>query len=227
MKFKGFLAAFSLSSMLASAAVAAPLHLPDQSSGGIGTYTSPLAALDAPDDASIGNGPYLITVFMDRGTPELRKQVIPLFAFVKEHPTYKVVIKELPLLSQESLDIATAETAVTLQEDEAIWRRFEYRLISDKSPHLTPQTLKAYALWAGVKEDAYDKAISSGQVMTKLAFNRKMAESAGIHSVPYFVFLPTSVEDNGETVAGQMSAEKMDEIVQKHLAQSKDTTINK
>ena len=226
MKLKRLFAALPLlSTLIAGTALAAPLHLPDPQSEGVSTYApaqtpSPLAALDAPDDASIGEGPYLITVFMDRGTPELRRQIIHLFAFVKAHPLYKVVIKELPLLSKESLDIAIAETAVTLQESEPVWRKFEYRLISDKGEHISPETLKSYATWAGVKPDDYDAAISSGRVMTKLGFNRRMADSAGIHTVPFFVFLPTSGTDNGETIAGQMSAARMDEIVRKHTPNS-------
>ena len=208
-----------LSTLMAGAAFASPLHLPAPQDDGVGSYgPSPFAALDAPDDASIGEGPFLITVFMDRGTPELRRQIIPLFAFVKAHPTYKVVIKELPLLSQESLDIATAETAVTLQESEPVWRKFEYRLMSDKGEHISPESLKSYAVWAGVKPEDYDQAISSGRVMAKLRFNREMADSAGIHSVPFFVFLPTSGTDNGETISGQMSAARMDEIVRKHAS---------
>lgn len=214
MNIKRLVVALPLLSILASGAMAAPLHLPDPQS--IGSTVTSIEALDAPDDASVGEGPYLITVFMDRGTPELRRQIIPLFAFSKAHPSYKVVIKELPLLSQESLNIAIAETAVTLQENEAIWCKFEYRLVSDKSDHITPEKLRSYAIWAGVKPDDYDDAISSGRVMDKLTFNRKMADSAGIHSVPFFVFLPTSKGDNGETIPGEMSASKMDEIVRKH-----------
>lgn len=202
---KSFCAALLCSCVLLPySAHAEAIHKPapvqqDDNSGAPATsqVSNPLASIISDDDASIGNGPEIMVVFMDYGDIAMRQQVIPLFAFAIQHPDWKVDIKELPLLNQESVDIALSQVAVVQQQDEAAWRKYEFLLIRDKG-HMTPAKLRDMAQKAGVNMTAYDDALKSGSALKKIKYNREMAQAAKIQGTPFFVI-------NGKYRKGYMS----------------------
>ncbi len=185
---------------LTSAASAAPLHRPgdpDPQAPSLPSHVSVLQTLESPTDISMGNGPRLLVVFLDRGTPLLRAQEIALLEFSQRHQDIKVVIKELPLVSPESVAIAVAETSVAMAGDPEKWMAFESKVMQAKD--LSPAALRRMALASGITAEQYDTPINDGSVAKKLRYNRALAESANIRSAPVFV------SDNGQTHSGALS----------------------
>lgn len=138
------------------------------------------------NDASVGFGSRYMVVFIDYGVKGERSQILSLLQFVKFHPEWKIVIKELPLVSQESLDIALAQAAVVEQQNELVWREFEGGVLTAKST-LTPAALRSLAEKTGVDMAKYDDALKSGRALAKIQANRKIAEQVHIDGTPFFV----------------------------------------
>lgn len=134
-----------------------------------------------PDDGVIGNpaGSKTLVVVLDRAAPFGESMVPILIAMVATDQSLRVVIKELPLLSEDSVSVATmAYAAHRLGPEKTL--AFEAAL--SRNPEATVGDAKKIALSLGA--DLNDK--TQTRAMVYLRRTRAIMTSLGLASTPAF-----------------------------------------
>jgi protein-disulfide isomerase len=134
--------------------------------------------------AVLGNpsGSVTLVEFSDYACTYCRQSVAEIAALIAAHPDLKVVMREYPILSLESIDAARMALAAAQQG--------KYARFHDAMFRLGPPTadgIVAAAKEAGVDMKLAHAAIDSGQFELQLRANAALASQLGISGTPGWV----------------------------------------
>ncbi len=166
-------------------------------------------ALETPfPGAVLGNpeGSITLVEFSDYACSFCRQSVADVNALIAANPDLKVVIREYPILSPESVDAARMALAAAQQGRFAAF----HDAMFDLGPP-SPETIEAAARQAGIDLDAARAAIASGTFDMQLQSNSQLAGQLGISGTPGWVVGNRTL--NG-AVGRQAMAEAIDEARQ-------------
>ncbi len=143
------------------------------------------AALERDGRDAVGGNPtgsVTVTEFFDYRCPYCKVAAPALPAFLKAHPSVRLVYKEFPILSQSSEDAAKLALAAKLQgRYEPVHQAFM------KSPVLDAATTEAILRDNGV-DVARAKADAAGPAITKQVEEvRTLARTMGVNATPTFI----------------------------------------
>jgi protein-disulfide isomerase len=134
--------------------------------------------------AVLGNpsGTVTLVEFSDYACTYCRQSVADIAALIAAHPDLKVVVREYPILSPESVDAARMALAAAQQGKYVRFHDAMYRL----GPP-TAGVIAAAAQEAGVDVRLAQAAIDSGQFDDQLRANGALASQLGISGTPGWV----------------------------------------
>lgn len=140
-----------------------------------------------PMDGILGNpqGDATLFLFIDRASPHSRAAMPLVAALAATDPGLKVVIKELPLLSQASVAAASAAVAVRRHGEEA-FRIFETTLIAEPGEPDEVALARAAAA-AGVDAASLASGRAEPSVLDYLKRTRALAARLGVEGTPAFI----------------------------------------
>jgi len=128
------------------------------------------------------NGSVTLVEFSDYACTYCRQSVADVAALVAADPELKVVMREYPILTAESVDAARMALAAAQQGKYAKFHDAMFRL----SP-VTAETIEAAAREAGVDLARARAMIATGAFDTQLQANSQLAAQIGISGTPGFV----------------------------------------
>lgn len=129
-------------------------------------------------------GDVTFAIFHDYNCGFCRKAVPDVEQLIKEDKNVRIVLKDLPILGQKSIDKGKVSVAVGLVAPE---KQFEfYKQMSAKSPRNTDQI---YAIVAslGLNVEQVKEKAASADVDNVIAENRSIAKKVGIRGTPAFI----------------------------------------
>lgn len=134
--------------------------------------------------AVLGNpsGSVTLVEFSDYACTYCRQSVADIAALVAENPDLKVVMREYPILSPESIDAARMALAAAQQGKYARFHDAMFRL----GPP-TPEVIEAAAKEAGIDLALAKTAIDSGMFDAQLRANAALASQLGITGTPGWI----------------------------------------
>ncbi|GAA0266242.1 DsbA family protein [Alteraurantiacibacter aestuarii] len=136
----------------------------------------PGAVLGNPD------GAVTLVEFTDYACTYCRQSVADVNALIASNPDLKVVVREYPILTEQSADAARMALAAAQQG------RFEqFHLAMFAQGQVTQETITAAATQAGVDVEQALAAISAGQFESQLQNNIFLAQSLGITGTPSWI----------------------------------------
>lgn len=151
-----------------------------------------LAALQAeiyddPDHVIVGNpdGDVTIVEFYDYNCHYCRESLTDIARLIDEDPNLKVIFKEFPVLSNESLEAAKVGLAAGQIPDFDYWA-FHEELFSSRG-QISANTAIEAALIQGVDEDALRLAANSDETLAALQRTYTLAQQLGISGTPAFI----------------------------------------
>ena len=143
------------------------------------------AALEAPyPGAVLGNpqGSVVLVEFADYACPFCRQSVEDVEALIAANKDLKVVLREDPVLSEESADAARMALAAADQGRFAAFHKAMYA-----QDGVSAQTIAAAARQAGVDLAKAQAAIAAGKYDSELENNRLLAATIGFSGTPAWV----------------------------------------
>lgn len=150
--------------------------------------------LNAKDDATLGNpkGDVVIVEFFDYNCPYCKVVMEPMLEAVKADGKSRVVFKDMPILSEESVLAARVALAAKKQgKYEEVHRAFmKFR------GKLDDKTIYRLAGEAGANVDQLKKETLAPEIDKQLRKNLELAHALGISSTPAFIV----ADANGTTV---------------------------
>jgi protein-disulfide isomerase len=134
--------------------------------------------------AVLGNpsGSVTLVEFSDYACTYCRQSVADVAALIAENPDLKVVMREYPILSPESVEAARMALAAAQQGKYARFHDAMFRLGLS-----TPEAIEAAAKEAGVDLALARTAIDSGMFDAQLHANAALASQLGISGTPGWV----------------------------------------
>lgn len=141
--------------------------------------------LEAPfPGAVLGNpaGSVTLVEFADYACTYCRQSVADVASLIAANPDLRVVIREYPILSPESVDAARMALAAAQQGKFARFHEAMYRL----GPP-SPESIRAAATEAGVDLARAEAAIAGGALDMQLRGNAALAQQLGISGTPGWV----------------------------------------
>lgn len=157
-----------------------------------------------PDSPVIGNpeGDVVIVEFFDYRCPYCKQVAESLRKVVKEDGKIRLVMKELPILSQESYLAATAALAAHAQ---GRYEDFHFALMTEPGT-LSEETVFAVAEDLGLDLDRLRADMGSPKIARALEEVYALAQKIGVRGTPAFVI-------GEEFIPGAISIEAMKEKV--------------
>jgi protein-disulfide isomerase len=154
--------------------------------------------------AVLGNpaGAVTLVEFTDYACSYCRQSLAEVDALIAANPDLKVVLREYPILSPESLDAARMALAAAQQGKYARFHEAMFRL----SPP-SAETIAAAARDAGVDLALARTAIASGMFDNQLRANAELAAQLGISGTPGWVV-------GDRTFNGAVGQEALDEAIE-------------
>ena len=105
---------------------------------------------------------------------------------MKNNPDVKYIIKELPILGNQSVIAAQALLSVLLKNPNEVYRNFSEMLMTHNGT-INVNTLKDFAKKAGAKDPDLETAMKSEEVNLMIAKNMALAKELSIQGTPTFV----------------------------------------
>lgn len=142
-------------------------------------------ALTSAENAPVlGNpdGDVTLVEFYDYNCGFCRRAMPTLEALIAADPDLRVVMREFPILSEESVAAARVSLAAMGQDG---WEAFHVDLMD--GPRADAAAAMTAAEAAGMDMDAIETALASGEVDAHIAQSRAMADALGIGGTPAFV----------------------------------------
>lgn len=141
--------------------------------------------LEAPfPGAVLGNPEGTITLveFTDYACSFCRQSVPDVNALIAANPDLRVVVREYPILTAESADAARMALAAAQQN-----RFEEFHMAMFGQGQVTPETIEAAAVQAGLDLARARSAIATGQFDSQLQNNVFLARTLGLTGTPSWV----------------------------------------
>jgi len=134
--------------------------------------------------AMLGNpdGAHVLVEFMDFACGYCKASEADVAKLIAADPQLKVVIRELPILSPESVDAAKMGLAAARQGKYAAFHRAMFA-----SGHPNADTITAAARTAGLDLAAAQKAIADPALQAEIEGNLGMARALGINGTPSWI----------------------------------------
>ena len=149
--------------------------------------------------AVLGNpkGTRVLVEFSDYACGYCRQSLADVEALIAADPQLKVVIREYPILSPESLTAARMALAAA---EQGKFAAFHKAMFATGRP--SPATIRAAAGKAGLDMPRAEKVAASPAVETELRRTMQMAEALGFSGTPSWVA-------GGEALAGTVGRERL------------------
>ncbi len=138
-------------------------------------------------DVVLGNpkGNVTLVEFFDYNCGYCKRALNDIAELLKSDPNLKVVLKELPILSEGSVEAARVAVAVRMQDPSKYWA-FHRILMSAKGEANSAQALNA-AKQAGLDIERIKKDISNPEVEATLHEVQELAKALAISGTPSYV----------------------------------------
>ena len=157
-----------------------------------------------PASPVLGNpdGDVVLVEFFDYRCPYCKVTAPRIQALIDEDPNLKVVMKEFPILSEQSLEGARAALAAGRQNKYA-----EYHFALMQNPgDLSERHLRRIAQQVGVDEDQLIADMRLDEIQEAIERNHRLARAIGVRGTPAFVV--------GDTlVPGAVEVERLRELI--------------
>jgi len=131
------------------------------------------------------NGDVTLVEFFDYNCGYCKRAVNDIAELLKSDPKLKIVLKELPILSEGSVEAARVAVAVRLQDPTKYWA-FHRALMSGRGEANATQALAA-AKTAGLDVERIKKDISNPEVEATLHEVQELAKALAISGTPSYV----------------------------------------
>lgn len=128
------------------------------------------------------NGKVTLVEFADFACGYCRQSVADVEALVKENPDLRVVIREFPILSPESVDAARMALAAAQQGKYAAFHHAMYAI-----GRPGPQTIEAAAKAAGLDLERARQAIKDPRIEAEIRRNAELARQLGFNGTPSWI----------------------------------------
>ena len=158
------------------------------------------------------NGEIRLVEFIDYKCSYCKENHKIIWNILKGNPDVKFIVKEFPILGQQSVLAAKALLAILLNDNNAIYKNFSDMLIKYPGP-VNETILRTFAKRAGSSIENLGSAMDTEQVNVILDKNAALAKSLGIQGTPSFV-----IED--QIIRGFISEndfQKLVELVRENL----------
>lgn len=134
--------------------------------------------------AVLGNpqGSKLLVEFSDYACGFCRQSAQDVAALIAADPDLKVVVREFPILSEDSANAARMALAAA---DQGKFAQFHQAMFAAGAPN--SQTIEAAATAAGLDIAAADAAIASGKYDGELAQNHTLGRQLGFDGTPSWI----------------------------------------
>lgn len=154
--------------------------------------------------AILGNpeGTVTLVEFSDFACGFCRRSVDDIDALLAQHPDLRIVVHELPILSEESN--AAARMALAAAE-QGKYREFFHAMFAAGRPG--PGTIAAAARSAGLDMDKARAALTSPRVERAIARNLEMAQQLGFNGTPSWIA-------GDQLISGAVGAEQLSDAVE-------------
>ncbi|MDP4025004.1 DsbA family protein [Methylobacterium sp. NEAU 140] len=146
------------------------------------------ALLNGPHDVIAGNpqGDITLVEFFDYNCGYCRKALTDLQTLIKTDPKLRVVIKDFPVLGQESLEASQVAIAVRQQLKGDKLFEFHQKLLESKGRVNGARAIQV-AKDLGADTAKLQKDMASPEVKAALAENRGLGDRLGLSGTPAFI----------------------------------------
>ena len=144
---------------------------------------------NSPRQVTLGNpnGDVTMVEFFDYNCGFCKRALDDMITLMKNNPNLKIVLKEMPVLSQGSMDAAQVAVAVALQDKSGKrYLDFHQRLLGGRGQADKARAMAA-AKEAGLDMARLEKDLASPEINATLNENFKLAEEMGLNGTPSYV----------------------------------------
>ena len=145
--------------------------------------------LNSPRQVTLGNpkGDVTMVEFFDYNCGYCKRALDDMMALMKNDPNLRVVLKEMPVLSQGSMEAAQVGAALAMQDKSGKrYLDFHQKLLTGRGQVDNARAL-AVAKEAGAHMARLEKDMVSAEVKTALEESFKLAEAFSIQGTPSYV----------------------------------------
>lgn len=145
--------------------------------------------LNSPRQVTIGNpqGDVTMVEFFDYNCGYCKRALDDMTTLLKNDPKLKIVLKEMPVLSQGSLEAAQVAAALTMQDKTGKrYLDFHQKLLGTRGAADKARAL-AVAKEVGADMPRLEKDMASAEIKLALEESMKLAEAFGIQGTPSYV----------------------------------------
>ena len=145
--------------------------------------------LNSPRQVTLGNpkGDVTLVEFFDYNCGYCKRALDDMMTLLKNDPNLRIVLKEMPVLSQGSMEAAQVAAALTMQDKSGKrYLDFHQRLLGGRGQADKARAL-AVAKDVGVDMTRLEKDMTSPEVKAALEESFKLAEAFSIQGTPSYV----------------------------------------
>ena len=145
--------------------------------------------LNSPRQVTLGNpqGDVTMVEFFDYNCGYCKRALDDMTTLLKNDPKLRIVLKEMPVLSQGSLEAAQVAAALTMQDKSGKrYLDFHQRLMGGRGQADKARAL-AVAKEVGADMPRLEKDMASAEIKAALEESMKLAEAFGIQGTPSYV----------------------------------------
>lgn len=164
--------------------------------------------LNSPRQVTLGNpkGDVTMVEFFDYNCGFCKRAMDDMLTLMKNNPNLRVVLKEMPVLGQGSVDAAQVAVAVAMQDKSGKrYLDFHQRLLSGRGAADKARAMAA-AKEAGVDMARLEKDINSPEIKAALQESFSLAEALGFQGTPSYVI-------GNEAVVGAVGVKELQEKI--------------
>jgi protein-disulfide isomerase len=145
--------------------------------------------LNSPRQVTLGNpqGDVTMVEFFDYNCGYCKRALDDMTTLLKNDPKLRIVLKEMPVLSQGSLEAAQVAAALTMQDKSGKrYLDFHQKLMGGRGQADKARAL-AVAKEVGADMPRLEKDMASAEIKSALEESMKLAEAFGIQGTPSYV----------------------------------------
>jgi protein-disulfide isomerase len=145
--------------------------------------------INSPRQVVLGNpqGDVTLVEFFDYNCGYCKRAMTDMLELIKTDPKLRVVLKELPILGEESLEAAQVAVAVRMQDKTGSrYLDFHQKLFANRGRLGKTQALAA-AKASGADMARIEKDMQSPEIAATLQEGLQLAQSLGINGTPGYV----------------------------------------
>lgn len=161
----------------------------------------------------LGNpkGPVTVVEFLDYRCGHCREMAPVIEQLVKSDPSVRVVIKELPIFSGESLEAAKMALAADKQ---AGFKSFHQAVLTTDRP-INADTLNALAIQSGLNIKQLKSTMKTPSIQKEIDQNMTLARALKLMGTPAFIIGNPDHPEHSSIVPGAVSLNQLKELIKK------------